>query len=109
MGCAEEAEQSSESSHHPRGTARSHSLTPCSISNPTRFRGAQTGLDGKTSLPLVGVISVVMCVGVISTIEPKQNFLWGEPLISMVEKRHMTVLKAYVHAADWSNTAPQAF
>lgn len=55
----------------------------------------QTELNGKISLQLAGVTSVVMFICIISAIEPKQNCLWGESVI-MVEKTLMAMLTAYM-------------
>lgn len=55
----------------------------------------QTGLNGEISLQLAGVTSVVMFICIISAIEHKQNYLWGELVITM-EKILMAMLTAYM-------------
>lgn len=52
-----------------------------------------TRLNGKISLQLVSVTSLVTLICIISAIEPKQNYLWGE-LVIMVEKTFMAMLTA---------------
>lgn len=67
----------------------------CKRGGPETLKDPHTGLNGKTSLQLRSVTSVMMFICIISAIEAKQNYLWGELMI-MMEKTFMAMLTAYM-------------